>query len=86
MIAELLIGQTMLITLFGIVLGFPLGVIVLKWLITALASEYEMSLLLGPLTYLVSILLTAGVSLIVGILVAWKNKKIDIVAALKAPE
>ena len=42
--------------------------------------------ILGPLTYLVSILLTAGVSLIVGILVARKNKKIDMVAALKAPE
>ncbi len=85
-IAGLLIGQTMLITLFGILLGFPLGVLVLKWLIVALASEYEMSLYLGPMTYLVSILVTAGVSLIVGLLVARKNKKIDMVAALKAPE
>ena len=70
----------------GIVLGFPLGVLVLKALIVALASEYEMSLFLGPLTYLVSILVTAGVSLLVSLLVARKNKRIDMVAALKAPE
>ena len=42
--------------------------------------------ILGPLTYLVSILVTAGVSLVVSLLVAGKNKKIDMVAALKAPE
>ena len=31
-------------------------------------------------------LVTAGVSLLVSLLVARKNKKIDMVAALKAPE
>ena len=45
-----------------------------------------MAIILGPLTYLVSILVTAGVSLLVSWLVARKNKKIDMVAALKAPE
>ncbi len=85
-IAGLLIGQTMLITVVGVILGFPLGVLVLKWLTVALASEYEMAITLGPLTYLVSILVTAGVSFVVSLLVAGKNKKIDMVAALKAPE
>ena len=45
-----------------------------------------MAITLGTLTYLVSILVTAGVSLLVSLLVARKNKKIDMVAALKAPE
>lgn len=85
-ISALLIGQTMLVTLIGMVLGLPAGVGVLKWLIAALASEYEMKLALGPLTYLVSLILTAGVSLTVGLLVARQNKKIDPVAALKSPE
>ena len=31
---------------------FPAGVLVLKWLTVALASEYEMAITLGPLTYL----------------------------------
>ena len=55
-------------------------------LLTALASEYEMKLTLGPATYLVSIVLTFGVSLTVGLMVAKKNKHIDMVAALKTEE
>ena len=53
---------------------------------TALASEYEMKLTLGPATYLVSIVLTFGVSLAVGLMVARKNRNIDMVAALKTEE
>ena len=55
----------------------------LHWLLAALASEYELRLMLGPLTYLVSVLLTFGVSLLVGVMVARKNRKIDMVGALK---
>lgn len=50
------------------------------------AGEYEMKLMLGPLTYCVSILLTFGVSLLVGFMVARKNKKIDMVEALKGAD
>lgn len=39
--------------------------------------------MLGALTYSVSVLLTFGVSLMVGLMVAKKNKKIDMVEALK---
>ena len=42
--------------------------------------------MLGPLTYCVSILLTFGVSLFVSFMVARKNKKIDMVEALKGAE
>ena len=66
--------------------GLPAGLGTLQWMISALASEYEMKLMLGPLTYTVSILLTFGVSLIVGWMVARKNKKIDMVEALKTSE
>ena len=55
-------------------------------MLTALAGEYEMKLMLGPLTYSVSILVTFGVSLLVGWMVARKNKKIDMVEALKSAE
>ena len=41
---------------------------------------------LGPLTYSVSVALTFGVSLLVGWMVARKNKKIDMVEALKNAE
>ena len=85
-IGRLLISQNIWLTVIGIVVGLPAGVGVLQWLLTALAGEYEMKLMLGPLTYAVSIILTFGVSLLVGFMVARKNKKIDMVEALKGAE
>ena len=40
----------------------------------------------GPLTYTVSILITFGVSLLVGWMISRKNRKIDMVEALKSAE
>ena len=85
-IGRLLISQNIWLTVVGVIIGLPAGVGVLQWLLTALAGEYEMKLMLGPLTYAVSILLTFGVSLLVGLMVARKNKKIDMVEALKGAE
>ena len=85
-IGRLLISQNIWLTFIGVLIGLPAGVGVLQWLISALAGEYEMKLMLGPLTYCVSILLTFGVSLLVGFMVARKNKKIDMVEALKGAE
>ncbi len=42
--------------------------------------------MLGPTTYCVSVLLTFGVSLAVGLLVARKSRRIDVVEALKGAE
>ena len=85
-IARLLISQNLWLTVLGILIGLPAGVGVLQYLLNALASEYELKLVLGLPTYLVSILLTFLVSLIVGLMVARKNRHIDMVAALKTEE
>ena len=85
-IGRLLISQNIWLTVIGVILGLPAGLGALYWMLTALAGEYEMKLMLGPLTYSVSILLTFGVSLLVGRMVAGKNKKIDMVEALKNAE
>ena len=85
-IGRLLISQNIWITVAGILIGFPAGIGVLHWLTTALAGEYELKLMLGPLTYFVSVLLTFGVSMLVGAMVAGKNRKIDMVEALKIAE
>lgn len=82
-IGQLLISQNIWLTVIGVILGLPAGLGTLYWMLIALAGEYEMKLMLGPLTYSVSILLTFGVSLLVGWMVARKNKKIDMVEALK---
>ena len=85
-IGRLLISQSIWLTVAGVIIGLPSGVGVLYWLLSALGSEYELKLMLGPLTYFISALLTFGVSLLVGWMVTRKNKKIDMVEALKNAE
>ena len=85
-IGKLLISQNIWLTVIGVLLGIPAGVGVLHVLVTALVSEYELCLTLGWMTFVVSIALTFGVSLLVGLMVARKNKKIDMVEALKGAE
>ena len=85
-IGRLLISQNIWLTVIGILIGIPAGVGVLQYLLTALASEYELKLMLGPATWLVSVLLTFTVSLAVGLMISRKNRTIDMVAALKTEE
>ena len=85
-IGRLLISQNLWLTVLGIAIGIPAGIGILQYLLTALAAEYELKLVLGVPTWLVSILLTFGVSLAVGLMVARKNRHIDMVAALKTAE
>ena len=47
-ISRLLISQNLWLTVIGILIGLPAGVGVLQYLLTALASEDEMKLTLGP--------------------------------------
>lgn len=85
-IGSLLISQNIWLTVIGVLLGLPGGVGVLYILLNTLASEYELSLKLGVMTYSVSILVTFGVSLAVGWMIARKNRHIDMVEALKGRE
>ncbi|MDE7078500.1 MAG: FtsX-like permease family protein [Clostridia bacterium] len=85
-IGRILIGQNIWLSILGIIIGLPAGVGVLYLLITMLASEYELKMTLGIATYCISILLTFGVSLVVSLFVSRKNKKIDMVEALKGAE
>ena len=85
-ISKLLISQNLWVSFLGVIIGLPLGVFVLNYLLKALASEYEMKMILGLATYIVSIILTFGISVFVGLIIAGKNKKIDMVSALKGVE
>lgn len=82
-IGNLLISQNLWLSGIGVLLGIPLGVATLKFLIKKLASEYEMVPKVGVLTYFLTIILTLLLSLIVSVLIARKNRKIDMVESLK---
>ncbi|MDY2743569.1 MAG: ABC transporter permease [Eubacteriales bacterium] len=85
-IGRLLIDQNMWLSLTGVVIGIPLGILTLDYLLKKLAGEYEMSLTVSAVAYIISVMLTFGMSLPVSLMVARKNKKIDMVEALKGAE
>ena len=85
-IGRLLITQNLWMSVIGVLIGLPSGVFVLSYLMKELASEYELKIHLGPATYIAGIALTFGVSMLVSVAVAKKNKKIDMVEALKSAE
>ena len=85
-IGRLLSGQNLALSVVGIVLGIPLGALTLSYLLKTLASEYEMKMAIGVVSYIVTAVLTVGMSLLVSLMVARKNKKIDMVEALKGQE
>lgn len=74
-IGALLIDQNLWVTLLGILIGIPAGRAALQYLLKKLAREYEMNMAIYPASYLISIVLTFGVSLLVSIMVSRKNKK-----------
>lgn len=82
-IGQLLISQNIWLTIAGLLVGIPCGVGVLHYLMDVLGSEYELNIHVHFLSYLLSVGLVLGVSLLVGFLISSKNKKIDMVEALK---
>jgi putative ABC transport system permease protein len=85
-IGKLLITQNLWLTIAGITLGFPIGVWITAILTKALASEYEIKIIFGWMTFVIPLVLVLGVSLFVSFMVSKKNKKINMVEALKVPE
>lgn len=85
-IGRLLIGQNLGLTLIGLLVGIPSGAGVLYLLLQTLAEEYELKMVIGGTTILFCTLLTVGVSFLVGFFIARKNRKIDMVEALKGGE
>lgn len=85
-ISGILISQNLWTTLFGSIIGVPLGIGLLKYLCDALAPEYELRLVVSALTVLIAIVATFATSFVVSFVLSKKNKKIDMVEALKGVE
>lgn len=85
-IGRILISQNMWLTLTAVILGLPGGALMLDIIVKAFGSEYELNAQLSAVSCLISSALTFAVSLAVAAALARKNRKIDMVEALKNGE
>ena len=85
-IGHLLISQNLWISVAGTVLGIPAGIWALNYLMDMLAGEYEMETMVGHVSILLATVLNLGVAVIVGWMISRKNRKINMVEALKGNE
>lgn len=85
-IGRLLISQNLWIAIAGTLLGIPAGIWALNFLMDMLAGEYEMETMVGPVSVLSATALNLGTAVIVGWMIARKNRRINMVEALKGTE
>ena len=85
-IGRLLISQNLWIAVAGTLLGIPAGIWSLNYLMNMLAGEYEMETMVGPVSILAATALNLGVAAIVGWMISRKNRRINMVEALKGTE
>ncbi|MBQ3371159.1 MAG: FtsX-like permease family protein [Mogibacterium sp.] len=85
-IGRLLISQNLWISMAGTLLGIPAGIWALDYLMVLLAGEYEMETMVGPVSILPAAALNLGVAMIVGWMISRKNRRINMVEALKGTD
>ena len=85
-IGRLLISQNLWIALAGTLLGIPAGIWALTYLMDLLAAEYEMETTVGPVSILLATALNLGTAVAVGLMIAGKNRRINMVEALKGTD
>ena len=85
-IGHLLISQNLWIAVAGTLLGIPAGIWALNYLMNMLAGEYEMETMVGPVSIISATALNLGVAVIVGWMISRKNRRINMVEALKGTE
>jgi putative ABC transport system permease protein len=85
-IGRLLISQNLWIALAGTLLGIPAGIWALTYLMDLLAAEYEMETTVGPVSILLATALNLGTAVVVGLMIARKNRRINMVEALKGTD
>lgn len=85
-LSSLLIKQNVYLAIIGVILGAPSGYGILVILMKFLATEYELRVVVSFLSYCLAICITIVTALVVNYFVAKKNKKIDMVEALKCAE
>ena len=82
-IGKILIAQNTWLTIFGIIIGIPFGMLVVNYVIKKLTSDYEMTIIYGWMTWVFSVVFSLLTSLIISYFLSKRNKKVNMVEALK---
>lgn len=83
---KLLLFQNTWLTVLGLLPGYFFGKFVLKTIMASMGSEFDMQLIIAPLSIAISALFTLGISITVNYVFSGKLKKIDMVSSLKGVE
>jgi len=85
-IRSLLLMQNVWLTVIGIIVGLPLGYVLLKFLLSTMSESTDMIAEVSVVSIAVSIVATFLLSVAVNLLLSRKIKSIDMVSSLKSVE
>lgn len=78
--------QNLILSLIGVALGVPAGKALVKMMLDSAGDEFDMMVSLSFSSFLISAVVTVGVSLLVSLLFSKKLRELDMVSALKGVE
>lgn len=86
-VTGMLLGEQALLTVAAIPVGFLVGYALCAWLVTLLATElYRLPLTVSVRTYAYAAAAVASAAVVSGAIVAWRVRRLDLVAVLKTRE
>ncbi|MBE5934309.1 MAG: ABC transporter permease [Lachnospiraceae bacterium] len=85
-IRNLLLRQTLLLVVVGVLVGIPFGLGLLYIILNTMGDSVDMLMTIKPLSYYISLVLTCGISIIMNLCFVFNIKKINMVSSLKNVE
>ena len=82
-IRNLLLKQTLFLVVIGVLVGIPFGLGLLYLILNTMGDSVEMVMKVSYISFIVSILITCGLSIGLNLLFIINIKKIDMVSSLK---
>ena len=85
-IANLMTVQNLWLTIFGVIVGTPIGKAMITAMMDTNGEQYDYAIFTKPMDYIKSYLLVFITSIVTSLLFTGRIKKLDMVSQLKANE
>lgn len=83
-IRNLLLMQTLILAAIGVLCGIPFGLSLLQSVLSSMGESLDIASHISIVSYLLSVLLTFGISVIMNVLFIFNIRNIDMVSSLKS--